>query len=33
MKTYILKPTMTPATVAPAPAPDKPAIAKSRPPQ
>jgi transposase len=33
MKTYILKPTTAPATVAPAPAPDKPAIAKSVPPR
>ena len=33
MKTYILKPTTAPATVAPAPAPDKPAIVKSIPPR
>lgn len=33
MKTYILKPTTTPPTVASAPAPDKPAIAKIVPPR
>jgi hypothetical protein len=33
MKTYILKSTPAPATVAPAPAPDKPAIARIVPPR